>query len=199
MTTSKFLVYCLTDPRTGTAMYVGKSCSGLNRPRQHKWPSHRRTRTPKNSWVKSLLSDDLTYGIDVLEELSSGEEAADAERFWIAAFRATGATLLNIEDGGLGALGVHPSIETRAKISLSKVGNQHALGHRRSDEDRISKSVAQGGRPFVDETGRKWNTLAEAAAFWKLDRRNVSSVLNGWHKTCGGHSFRYQEGAIDGG
>lgn len=36
---SKFLIYGLTDPITDELRYIGRSSSGLNRPRQHLAPS----------------------------------------------------------------------------------------------------------------------------------------------------------------
>ena len=64
---SKFIIYGLTDPRTGEVRYVGKSTSGMNRPRAHRWPTHMRLNTHTAAWVRKLHSLGLTYGIDVIE------------------------------------------------------------------------------------------------------------------------------------
>lgn len=122
----KSIIYCLVDPRTKIIRYIGKSVNGLNRPKDNVrrgWKHHHKC----GRWLLGLKSLGLTAEIEILEELSSPNEIDDAERFWIANFRAAGSALLNMTDGGEGMLKVVHSQTTRdligAKNSVSLLGN----------------------------------------------------------------------------
>ena len=58
---SKFLIYGLVDPRDGQLRYVGKSTSGLRRPRSHWYPRViREDRTLVEKQVSALV---VEYGL----------------------------------------------------------------------------------------------------------------------------------------
>jgi len=79
----KYLIYGLYDPRTGDCRYIGKSSSGLDRPKDHGRSSTLRYEdTYKSRWIKELLSQGLSYDIKVLEE-PTREELSNAEIRWI--------------------------------------------------------------------------------------------------------------------
>lgn len=95
---SRFLVYGLIDPRFGTFRYIGKSSSGMSRPRAHARLAKRGHRGYVYNWIRSLLALDLTYEIVVLERCAA--DSLDAcEIKWIAWYRPFG-WLTNISDGG---------------------------------------------------------------------------------------------------
>lgn len=103
---SKFLVYGLRDPITYEIRYVGKSCSGHNRPRQHFTKKVEiEAKTHKAKWVRSLLSKGMTPEVVVLETgFSNNKELIASEIKWIALGRdALGARFTNATLGGDGA------------------------------------------------------------------------------------------------
>jgi group I intron endonuclease len=112
---SALLVYGLCDPRTQELRYIGKSCTGLDRPKRH-WRTQQELsrKSIKTSWVKSVLKDNFEPEVVVIEEYSTREAMADGERFWIEYFRFIGANLTNMTPGGDGGGGKW-SAETRRK------------------------------------------------------------------------------------
>ena len=72
----------------------------------------------------------------------SEQEALDDEVLWIEQLRAEGFVLCNITAGGDGVSGMVHSAETRAKMSLAKMGNQNLLGHHHSSATRAKISLA---------------------------------------------------------
>lgn len=208
-----FIVYALTDPRTNELLYVGKSCSGLERPRQHRKPRLLKSRSRKNSWIKSLLAKGLCYGIEILEELATREGLDDAERFWIANFRAAGAMLLNMTDGGDGTAGrVQPPEERARRAAAMRARGNGLKGYKQTTEHRAriaagvsgkpkaprrvehtrNNALAHGGKPFVDANGNLFYTVPEAASFHEVAASTVRRALKGTIKNSS-QKFTYQE------
>ena len=63
----RFLVYALIDPRTGAVRYIGKSSTGMRRPRQHINKCYLAGDDYKARWIRQLLSLGLTYEIAILD------------------------------------------------------------------------------------------------------------------------------------
>lgn len=117
-TRAKYLIYALVDPRDGRWRYVGKSSSGLKRPRHHGRPSVlAKDDTHKGNWIKNLVSQGLRYDVEILEEFDRPEALAEAETEWIAAARQAGVPLTNLTDGGDGASGWKMPETTRLHLS----------------------------------------------------------------------------------
>lgn len=95
--TATYLIYGLIDPKTRLIRYVGKSSSGMKRPRDHGKRSCPDTYCRR--WVRSLERIGLTYEIVVLEILPDHTDLAAAERWWIAYGRGCGWPLTNLTDG----------------------------------------------------------------------------------------------------
>jgi hypothetical protein len=113
-------IYGLYDPRTNVCRYVGKTAANLNeRLRGHIRDAKRRKHSVRRfSWVLSLLAAGVEPVIKELEIVSYGSWQ-DAEKRWIARFRAEGVDLVNTTDGGDGCEGMRHSAETRAKMAES--------------------------------------------------------------------------------
>lgn len=92
------LVYALRDPRSGEYRYIGKSSSGLCRPRAHARLARLGHHGHRYNWIRSLFVAGVTYAIDVLEEVSR-EYLDSREAWWIAFYRPFG-HLTNVSDGG---------------------------------------------------------------------------------------------------
>lgn len=138
---NRFLVYALIDPRNDLVRYIGKSTTGMRRPRSHKYLSNlRNEKTHKANWIRSLVHQGLQPAITVLETFDSEASLSDAERFWIAQGRGLGWHLTNATKGGDGSTGYTKSAETRAKIGAK------ARGRVLSAEARVNMSLASKAR-----------------------------------------------------
>jgi hypothetical protein len=95
---------------------VGKSTSGLRRPRDHFTPSHLcNDNTYKGRWLRKLHKDNVKVDIVVLQTLEEVDQLNDAEIKWIAIAReALGARLTNVTAGGEGATGMVMTAEVCA-------------------------------------------------------------------------------------
>jgi hypothetical protein len=154
----RYLVYGLIDPRTLEVRYVGKSTSGLHRPKQH-----RNKRGGDNgyklNWLKNLQKCGLTYSIAILE-VCSLDSLSEQEAWWISYARMCGWRLTNLTDGGDGCTGRVLSAATKAKISLArKIGGPvnprpknkraertHCINGHEYTSDNISKGKSSRGR-----------------------------------------------------
>lgn len=90
-------IYGLTCPTQGDIRYIGKANRAKSRLAQHLRESRRRT--PVYDWIGSLRKDGLSPGMVILETCAH-DQWKEAERRIIAEYRANGARLLNIADGG---------------------------------------------------------------------------------------------------
>jgi hypothetical protein len=132
------IIYGLVDPRTRLIRYVGKSTSGLRRPRRHRRECAGKTH--RERWIAQLRCAGLDYEIAVLEV--SPADLALAERWWIAFGRASGWPLTNLTDGGDGAPGRVISEETAAKRSASLRSYYSAPESRTKLSDAVKASLA---------------------------------------------------------
>ncbi len=171
----QFIIYGLTDPRTDTVRYVGKSCTGLKRPRLHAQRRGLLESNYKARWVRSLLANSLMYGVVVLYASSTREGLAEAEQFWIAELRSRGFPLTNTSRGGEGGT-EGCSLETRKKIAATLRGKKHDPARVAkmaasktgvklsppSDQARERMREAQSSRPPIsDETRQRMSQAAK--------------------------------------
>jgi len=148
------IIYGLINSDTLEIRYIGKTILlPEKRLIQHK---RRKDNKHLRNWlVKYPVSIIVLECVGIIENLNV------VEIRWIADMRAQGARLLNLTDGGEGILG-HPhtleaktkmrgrklSLETKAKMSASKIGNKYSLGHTysRTTETKDKLSAAMMGR-----------------------------------------------------
>lgn len=190
MSMSKYIVYGLTDPRSGLIRYVGKSAKGLRRPRDqvHHAP---RENNYKAKWIRQLLRLGLDYGIAILEVCITPEELSEAEKKWIAKLRNDGLPLTNLTDGGEGMCGHHPSPEHLKKMSettkrqMSDPANrehlrQLNLGKKHSPEARAKMSEAQKRRsPPSSATRAKLSKASKGRKRSKETLARMSAAATG--------------------
>ncbi len=166
---ANFLVYGLTDPRTGEIRYVGKSSAGLSRPRAHRTPKRLAAdQTHKGRWIRSLHATGLDYEITVLQECADSDSLVAAEIAWIAEARAAGWPLTNLAAGGEGwSVGMKHRPESIAKTAAAHRGKKNPLitkfrfdwtGHKHSAETRAKMSIALAGN-----TRAKGNVMTASA------------------------------------
>jgi hypothetical protein len=217
---SKYIVYGLVDPRTDEIRYVGKSSSGLERPRWHGYPSAlTKGRTHKQNWIRELVSEGLVYRIKVLEVVAAKEELADAEIKWIKYGHDEEWPLTNITAGGEGPgmtrahyanlsrlfKGKAVSPERRQRmlavaskrqgvarsVAVKEKLREAAVRQFSSPEGRLAVSRARGGAPVSASNGTTYASASEAARSLGIQVSNVVAVLRGRRKATGGLTFRY--------
>lgn len=191
---SRYIIYALSDPRTGAVRYVGKSCYGLARPRRHGTPKNMvdRARLPVVCWVKILRDLGLDYAVEVVEELDSPDGLPEAERFWIEQFRAWGFRLLNLTAGGDGASGYRQSAEhVEKRVAAFRGRPAWNKGVRIPEERR----PCHGGRAVVDHNGTIYPSVSEAARKLGFTREYVGRVLSGEYASAGGTKLAYAQRA----
>lgn len=159
-----FIIYGLQDPNSLEIRYIGKSSSGLVRPRDHLKPSH--VRTDKNSrkrrWLESLYAENIRPRIVILEHSVAENIDAD-ERKWIAYAKQSGWKITNVFEGGEG--GKLP-LETRKKISVAMMGH----------------AVPQSTRDAVADSNRKRKPYVRTAAIRDASHdRQVGKVFSEEH------------------
>lgn len=114
---NKNIIYALCE-RSGEVRYVGKSTSGIKRPRDHLRPSkYEKLDQPVYRWIRKRAKQDYRPIIKILAVLDNPEELFEEEIFMISYLKSLGANLLNMTDGGEGALGRVNSAETKQKMS----------------------------------------------------------------------------------
>lgn len=150
------LIYGLTDPRTGSVRYIGKSRTGLRRSSQHQGrPSEKNPH--KSRWIMSLKIVGLAYGVVVLERVVSASDLDDAERRWIAYGRKEGWPLTNLTDGGSGGACGTWTQERRKKVADAR----RARGH--SPETRAKLSANKKAISSTPEGKAHLARMCEAA------------------------------------
>lgn len=127
---SKFLVYAIVDPETLSTVYIGRSASGLRRPKQHFLPVHLKKIGPLPRWINKKLRQGLVPIITVIEVVESASELNGLEMKYIDEAINEGLVLKNLTLGGGGVSGHKRSDTTKAKLSNANKGrkpSQHCI------------------------------------------------------------------------
>ena len=95
---NKTFIYALIDPTTDKIRYIGKSNNPKQRLLRHIKDVYK-TISYKNSWLRSLLSNNLYPELFILDEVSY-EEWQFWEQHYISLYKYYGYTLTNMTIGG---------------------------------------------------------------------------------------------------
>lgn len=197
-----YIIYGLFDPRTGLLRYIGKSSTGLYRPKRHAQPYALKGNSHKENWIKLLLSLNLCYTIQILKE-SSKETLTQDEIDFIKQSKESGVSLVNSTNGGEGIPRHKHSESAKKKMSVAGKGKKKnprhiervansLRGRHHSKSAIINISTGRRGKglkQIQDQYGRKYNSIKEAAEALACFPSNISAVLNGTRKTIKGFSF----------
>jgi hypothetical protein len=156
-----FLVYTLSDPRTGAVRYVGKTGRSLKlRLKEHMLPKRLVQHTHKNCWLKQLGGLGLRPIIEEVERCDTEPEIYDAEIFYVAYFRSLGFDLTNGTAGGEGLTGIKRP--ERSKAWRKRLGAAHR-GKTISQEQREKLSQVLRGKPKRPFTAEHRANIAKVA------------------------------------
>jgi len=140
-------LYVLIDPETAAIRYIGKALDPNKRYRKHLMPCYLKDGTYRSRWLQHLVSRGLKPR-QVIIDVVPFDDWQDAERRYIATYRALGCPLTNASDGGeQGAYLFTP--EARAKISAAW------KGRKRSPESVARSANSRRGQPVSDATRAK--------------------------------------------
>jgi hypothetical protein len=129
-----FYTYVHTKP-DGTIFYIGKGKGG------RAW--NKRVRNPH--W-KNVVAKYKNYGVEILANWDTEQEAFDHEILLISCFKDMGFNLTNCTLGGEGATGYKASEETKLKMSKARKGVL------KSDEHKQKISKANSGKIRSQDT-----------------------------------------------
>lgn len=90
-------IYKLIDPQTGEVRYIGITNEPARRYLHHLNCSD--LIEAKGRWIQSLLSEELKPVMDIIESTENRSVGYERERYWIKAYLAQGAKLLNVQHG----------------------------------------------------------------------------------------------------
>ena len=116
----KYYIYTLSHPITNEVKYIGKTNNISKRYSAH---LNDKSKSYKNSWIKSLLNEDLLPVIEILEEFDNELPCYNAEIYWIEQFKSWGFNLTNLQSGGVGGNSESLKLDKNpnAKISIETV------------------------------------------------------------------------------
>jgi hypothetical protein len=129
-------IYTLQDPISNEIRYVGKTDYLKQRLYAHIIECKTDRKTHKINWIKSLLENGLRPVISVLDEVES-DEWEYWERFWIQQLNQWGLRLTNISSGGCSGNDYKRNIDTKEKMSKSKLGCTLTEEHKKNISDSV--------------------------------------------------------------
>ena len=132
-------IYSLSDPITNEIRYIGQTNDIKRRYNGHLSSSinknNKQYNTHKCSWIRKLLTNNLTPIISIVETVNTLEESNIRENFYIEKLTNEGAKLTNSYCSDVTEF----SIETRDKMSLAKKGKklEEIVGEEKAAELKI--------------------------------------------------------------
>lgn len=165
------LVYGLASSRNGEIRYIGQTTQRAEKRLDSHINCPRTKRRYVWNWIHREMCDGYKISVQRLVENAVWNET---ERLIISQFKATGARLVNLSDGGEGVLGRRKSAEERAKISAAHKGRKKSLEH-------IEKIAAtRRGKPLSDEHKAKLSAALKGKMPSNLESLWAKSRGNPW-------------------
>lgn len=158
------------------AQYVGRTKDPKCRWRKHKSNSrHLKGNNAQAIHLAMNVAGIENFTFTIVEVCESAEKANVSEREWIGAYKAIGAKLYNLTDGGTGNTGWVPSSEARTRIGDAK------RGKKQSPETR-AKMIASGqilreNRDAIILARQEGKTYKYIADLYKVSTFAIRSVM----------------------
>lgn len=173
----RWSIYTLSD-YYGRVRYVGITKLTLQQRLRDHLKCSRRHHTYRDKWIQSLGHPPIISLLEVTDD-------SHREVFWIAHFRAIGARLTNLTDGGDGISGYRHTIESREKMSVAGRGRKISAAarmnmslarklHFSDPKARMALSTALMGHGVSEETRKRIGNA----------RRELCAT--GWKHPCTG-------------
>lgn len=189
-------IYGLIDPLTEELRYIGKTNNLTKR-----YQSHIRAtgKSYRDKWVRSLRTKLAKPEMIVIEAIESNDWI-EAERFWISYYRAIGALLTNLTDGGEGCDGYRHTPATLETLRQLKLGRVLTAEHREA------LSVSSKGKAKAYRSGKAKRCIVTTPANetvivlsslrdYSLDNGLTPSIMSkvarGTVKTHKGYTVKY--------
>jgi len=128
-------IYVLKDPNTGLVRYVGKANRINTRLNVHICLA-KNPKTHKAAWVNSLLTKGQKPAVEVIDEVPY-ECWQFWERHYIKMYKAMGAELTNLTDGGEG---IEMTESIKEKIRANTLGKKHNMSEKGRNNIKQSNS-----------------------------------------------------------
>ncbi len=174
------VIYGLTDPRTDQVRYVGQTVRPVGvrlgahiTAARYKKGEGWQDNSYRGRWIRALEKEGVRPDIVVLAVVSGGQTALDAaEVKYISYLRSLGLPLTNVTAGGGGYVrAVQPA------------------------EHRVNISRGRGCTPFVDDLGRRYETMQEASKETGVPTSVISQILRGVRAVGNGRTFSWTDPA----
>lgn len=188
-----YVIYALTDPRSGRLCYVGATSDARRRLRAHVLSARMNdgVATPVRQWIRELVEVGLRPILREIEEVPFEERAA-AEAAWIVWLRNQGIDLLNVRGGGAGM--APRSVSARRNLreaALRSQGSAAALdrarekvrGSRNSAAHRARIAEAKRGTALSDEHRRTLSESNFGLERSEVTRQRISAAQTGKKKS----------------
>lgn len=121
---SKFLIYAIVDPENQSILYIGRSSSGLKRPKSHFAPCNLKKKLPITRWIVNRTNNGIKPIITVLEFSENSSRLNALEMHYIRESIIEEGSLKNLTDGGGGSNGHKKSEKTKQLISEKNKGKK---------------------------------------------------------------------------
>ena len=181
-----YLIYKLTCKISGKS-YIGYTHKSID----DRWKEHLKSSKKKNYKLYKALRkypDQFWIHETLINKIPTLEEAKKLEILCIFYYD----TFIHGYNSTIGGDGSGPcSIETRNKMSKSRIGNIYALGHKHTQKYKDNKSKENSGKnnPFYGkkhskETKKQWSKIRKGK---KLSEETKSKISISVSKTLQGH------------
>jgi hypothetical protein len=180
-----WIIYTLNCPRTKAVRYVGWTAkSAGTRLARHIHESIKARRTHKTNWIFSLVTVGLKPIMEIIES-GTGDGWAEAERRWIAFFRANGARLTNNTDGGQGTPGRLSARTPEERSAIAKQNQANRTPEARAAFTRAGVEAQRACRTFElrSESFKKWQQAKTPEQRSDAGRRGtITRLANSTHE-----------------
>ena len=189
-----YYIYTLSDPITQEVRYIGLTTKSL----KSRFSAHcsKKNKSYKSNWITSLKRKGLKPIIEVLDTASDFEELKDLEMYWIAQFKQWGFKLLNLTNGGDGALGYKhrkESIELMKQKLLLRPKKPPII--RMTKEEQYAKVSEIKSKKVIEYSLegcfiKVWKSRILAAKFYNLVPSAIGNALRDYTRHCNGSFWR---------
>jgi hypothetical protein len=207
---NKQYIYTLSSPVDGVVRYIGKTATPKTRLICHL--SEARSLKHKNKrtcWIKSIMSAGMEPVMEIVDETCK-ENIDQLEKNYIKLFKACGANLVNMTEGGDGVRLFVRTEEHRKKISDRMKVRIFSDEHRKKlsisnswrkgrvlppevrDQYRIFSTRKKIVIALKDGIETEYESVRDAARKLGFQSSGISMVCRGKQKLHNGYFFRYK-------